>query len=395
MKTRGFTMIELLAIITILATILLISFPTLINMTRRDKERQYNDMVATLCKAGETYIYDNIDNYPNINTVGNVEYVDIDYLKDDGLVSKNQTNPKTGDNIFGNIRYTTQSDKSLKCYYEENMPIPNMLTESTEKNREVGQQLYFLNTSIVEQQISKLYIHNDGINVPEGYDSQDCSYLQDSSVICYWKEDSENTGFYEMNIAANGYIYTPFDSLNLFRNMGYNLSNAINKIDLSGINTKYTINMDSMFAGLFCKNLDLGDKFDTSNVTNMEGMFASLELLENINLGDKFDTSNVTNMGGMFSYTSSLTSLDLRDKFDTSNVIDMPLMFNYMSSLTNLDLGRKFVIKDNTNTGNMFTHCGRNGTLTQVIVPNDAMKTKVYSLAPEWWTTNNIIQVAQ
>ena len=58
MKNKGFTMIELLAIVTVLAAILLVSFPTLINITRKDKERKYNDMVDTLCKAGETYIYE-------------------------------------------------------------------------------------------------------------------------------------------------------------------------------------------------------------------------------------------------------------------------------------------------------------------------------------------------
>ena len=52
MNNKGFTMIELLAIITVLVTILLVSFPTLINMTRKDKERQYNDMVTTLLSAG-------------------------------------------------------------------------------------------------------------------------------------------------------------------------------------------------------------------------------------------------------------------------------------------------------------------------------------------------------
>ena len=103
MKTRGFTMIELLAIITILATILLVSFPTLINMTRKDKERQYNDMVTTLCKAGETYIYDNQESFPELNTSGEEFYVRVANLIKNDLINKSQNNPKTGNSIYQNL----------------------------------------------------------------------------------------------------------------------------------------------------------------------------------------------------------------------------------------------------------------------------------------------------
>ena len=97
MKTRGFTMIELLAIITILSLILLISFPTLINITRNDKEREYNDLVDTLCKAGETYIYNNQQIYPELENIGSVFYVRIADLINDNLVNKSQKSPKTGE----------------------------------------------------------------------------------------------------------------------------------------------------------------------------------------------------------------------------------------------------------------------------------------------------------
>ena len=39
---------------------------------------------------------------------------------------------------------------------------------------------------------------------------------------------------------------------------------------------------------------------DTSNVNNMSGMLASSGNLTSIELGDKFDTSEVTDMSGMF-----------------------------------------------------------------------------------------------
>ena len=121
MKTRGFTMIELLAIITVLAAILLVSFPTLINMTRKDKERQYNDMVTTLCKSGETYIYDNEDMFPGLGTEGNSIYIELDDLINYGLVKNNEINPKTNNNLFGRLEYIVQADKSLKCNFNPSL----------------------------------------------------------------------------------------------------------------------------------------------------------------------------------------------------------------------------------------------------------------------------------
>ena len=49
--------------------------------------------------------------------------------------------------------------------------------------------------------------------------------------------------------------------------------------------------------------LDLGDKFDTSQVTNMEGMFSQVGYTSpvfTLDFGNKFDTSKVSNMKKMF-----------------------------------------------------------------------------------------------
>jgi len=79
--------------------------------------------------------------------------------------------------------------------------------------------------------------------------------------------------------------------------------------------------------------LDLGDKFDTSKVTDMQSMFSDTgnkSTVFTLDLGDKFNTSNVTTMSWMFARTgwsSSVLTLKLGDKFDTSKVTDMSNMF--------------------------------------------------------------------
>ena len=166
----------------------------------------------------------------------------------------------------------------------------------------------------------------------------------------------------------------------------FNNCSSLTSLDLGdNFDTSNVTTMDSMF--YYCSSLtslDLGEKFDTSNVTNMYSMFAGCTSLTSLDLGDNFDTSNVTNMSYMFNYCSSLTSLDLGDKFnpikidslsgffsdltnleslnlgdnfDTSNIKYMDSMFNGCSSLTSLDLGEKFDTSNVTDMSNMFYNC--------------------------------------
>ena len=70
---------------------------------------------------------------------------------------------------------------------------------------------------------------------------------------------------------------------------------------------------------------------NTSNVTNMKGMFRDCEKLEKLNLSN-FDTSNVTDMSGMFNGCSLLKELNLNN-FNTLNVTSMRYMFNGCNKL--------------------------------------------------------------
>ena len=91
------------------------------------------------------------------------------------------------------------------------------------------------------------------------------------------------------------------------------------------------------------KTIDL-TYFDTSRVTNMSSMFnygfsgqtSNGSQLHTIIFGDKWDTSQVTDMSFMFSGQEQLTSLDLSG-FDTSQVTNMMSMFEWCLNLTNLE----------------------------------------------------------
>lgn len=116
---KGFTLVELIAIILVLSAIFLVSFPSILNSAKKGKEEEYNNMVKNLCLAGETYIYSNIENYDQLKTVGSTINIAVNELIEYGNVDASLTNPKTGTLVENStLVYTVSSDLTLVCEYE-------------------------------------------------------------------------------------------------------------------------------------------------------------------------------------------------------------------------------------------------------------------------------------
>lgn len=113
-------------------------------------------------------------------------------------------------------------------------------------------------------------------------------------------------------------------------------------------------NSGNMFDGQALTSIDFGNNFNTSNVTNMSGMFWECRDLTSLNLSN-FNTSNVTDMSNMFVGCSSLTSLNISN-FNTFNVTDMRSMFFNCRSLTSLNLSN-LNTSNVTNMNGMFVGC--------------------------------------
>lgn len=101
----------------------------------------------------------------------------------------------------------------------------------------------------------------------------------------------------------------------------------------------------------------LGDKFSTSNVTNMRGMFNGCKMPVGFSLGDKFDTSNVTDMSSMFYECELPEGFILGNKFDTSSVTNMNNMFYKCKMPEDFTLGSGFTILNAVDPYDMFTEC--------------------------------------
>ena len=126
MNNKGFTLVELIGIILILAAIFLISFPALLNLFKSDEEKAYNNMIKDLCLAGETFIYLNYSNNSgkndfDLSIIGNKIDINIEELISYGSVDSELKNPKTDNSVSDDVlEYTVQSDNSLDCIYIDN-----------------------------------------------------------------------------------------------------------------------------------------------------------------------------------------------------------------------------------------------------------------------------------
>lgn len=81
-KNKGFTLVELLAVITILGLLAIITIPTVTNMMSKQKEKLYYDQLNQLIRASQNWATDNTKFLANLtNKCSDTYIVSIDQLK--------------------------------------------------------------------------------------------------------------------------------------------------------------------------------------------------------------------------------------------------------------------------------------------------------------------------
>ena len=161
-------------------------------------------------------------------------------------------------------------------------------------------------------------LNEDYSNIVDTYEGTLVTVEQDVDVHSYYVEEGDK---YTVYFLANGEIYSPKDSSELFKQM-----TALTTVDTSNYDVSRVENMYSMFHS--CEALttmDVSD-WDTSNVTTMEQLFYMCYMLDGLDVSD-WDVSNVTNMHRTFSLCEHLTSLDV-SQWDVRNVTTTAKMFH-------------------------------------------------------------------
>ena len=324
-----------------------------------------------------TITFGNIDKMPNLkwrlikdkNTYGSFK---INQASNDANIFDNNIVLKKGDSkIYYIVIWIDEVDKNQTDTGKYNATIEFSSSNGKGVTSTVGEFNYMKNISAdtfrgddYREKIKNVSFV-DYIDTSNAVVQWDASELGDNSIVA-WLNNNSSDGYYDLYIGSKKEIYAK-DLSKFFLNM-----TKVDSISFDNLNTIQTINMANMFEKMGYDStvlkLDLGNKFDTRNVTNMWAMFTNVGYKSTsfmLNLGSRFDTKNVINMSSMFGSCgiNNITfSLELGSKFDTSNVKTMFAMFQdvgYKSKKFHLNLGEKFDTSNVTNMMNMFTDTGK------------------------------------
>ena len=324
---KGFTLVELLAVIAILSILVIIALPNVINMyTKAQKEAFLAETKKVYSEAEKKYISSSISG--NTNTIINSE--------DDSKLDM------TGEKLkYCILLYNNGKVKDLKVSNGKwilNLDNSKTIEELTIDDLEEGNLDDYDCKGNQVLSPAPVYCTFDGEMV------QGSEYVNGQYTYRYMQEGTNSSsGLAWTNIEDDGW--------------GVQFSDKSSTAPVTSklctyINNKPVISMSYMFYGSRATTLDLSN-FDTSNVTDMSWMFYQSSATT-IDLSS-FNTSNVTDMTGMFEGSHEITTLDL-SSFDTSNVTSMVSMFSECTAPT-LDLSN-FDTSKVTNMGAMFNACG-------------------------------------
>ena len=254
--------------------------------------------------------------------------------------------------------YENESNALYKCVYQDLQSSFNGVLTDIHKDGELISKELIPTTIISPNDTIKLDDVSYGFWVPEvdpnkvynlSFDSPSLIVFGNSIKISSWSMTS-HYGLKE--IRGLNFVDTSnvTDMSGMFDSCWY-----LTSLNLSNWVTSNVTNMRSMFKKCQAlRQLDVSG-WNTSNVTNMNYMFNECNVLTSLNGLSGWDVSKVTSMESMFYYDKELRQLDVSG-WNTSNVTNMSGMFSSCTKLASLNLSN-WVTSNVTNMRSMFSHC--------------------------------------
>src|SRR5574344_203681 len=369
-KIKGFTLIELLAVIVILAIIALIITPIITGVISKAKDSANLRSAEAYVKAGENY-------FAKASTSGGtLDSNVIDDLEVSSKKAETGSSVIVSSNgnielsvIIGDKCYRKLSSQSIK-----DITVSTDLDKCTSTNISnyavlVGYKnisdlynvhendLYFLGSTQLKNQYVTTVTKADTLpnNCTYTWEAQDTS-IPNNAVINACAVGSEATG-YAVTLSSAKDIMAPKDATLLF---GY-LGTSDGTVEMA----LYTAEKKEKPEFLISTGKSYSiEKIAAPYIPGEDCPYS----LYTLNL-DWLNTSYTEDMSGMFQAAGAgkMQVLDLGDKFDTSNVINMFWMFKYTgyNTMTTLDLGSSFKSIATANT-NIFNNTGKSGCTIKV-----------------------------
>ncbi len=329
---KGFTLIELLAVLVILVIIMAIATPIILGIIEDARENANLREIDFIIDGAETLFA--------MSDLGDTELITDGKTNIYNQIELDSGKPKDGVVIMdndGNVGVAFFLDN--KCYKRETFETEVTIDEEIKTKEDcvvpvLPSAMYtmaeFRSDTLSSSLKIKHMIFERGMDM-NAYNAAtqkwDMSAANNGSVIGYLSNDT-------LYVQAKGDILAP-------SNFGYSEGSPfgalsyVETVKFENLDTSQVTTMENLFRNFInLKELDIST-FETSNVTNMNGMFASTELTE-LDLSH-FVTEKVTTMKSMFNRCDELYDLDV-SSFDIINVTDITSMFRHMDAMRNLDL---------------------------------------------------------
>lgn len=120
MKKNGFTLVELLGVIVIIAVLVLVAFPVIMSQFRKNKTKISNVTKQMITEASLVYVEKNQNQYPKHN--GNIYCVTLNQLVNNGNLTEPLTDPSTKEDIPLNhkVKITVENNIFYSEYVADN-----------------------------------------------------------------------------------------------------------------------------------------------------------------------------------------------------------------------------------------------------------------------------------
>ena len=382
---KGFTLIEVLAVIMILGILLLIAVPSISEYIMGTKRNTYIATAKSLANGASIFLKNQKMNLNNKD----VTY----YIPTECFDTDNETTSPYGKFDPAYVVVTYDANRKTNDYYwtstdETGMGIINITRiddldvnqiesgvkkkdistdrsidgrstiyefDSTCKNVVKKEPNYYGNTRKSCTYDGELY---QGATFTDGQFTY--KYMQEGAGSTYWNNMSED-GWGVMLTDKNSSapvtteLCTEISGKKVVSTSYMFYYSRTTDIDTSSYDTGFVKNMKYMFYGTYyLHNLDVSS-FVTRAATDMNYMFGYSYNLESIKFGKGFIPAS--DISYMFYYDYRLTNLDSLKYWDTSRVTNMQYMFYYDYGLTNLDSLKDWDMSNVTNMQYMFYYC--------------------------------------
>lgn len=118
---KGFTMVELLAVFTIMGVIMLLSIPHITSLLKKNSEQSYETFLSNISIACEAYVEDNNIVISN----GQTKEITLKKLIESGFLRSTVKNPKNDLNVSDDINInkvvvvSIDEENILKCELQD------------------------------------------------------------------------------------------------------------------------------------------------------------------------------------------------------------------------------------------------------------------------------------